>query len=149
MRSPNLIPTDQHHPPPRRPDDALPPAGGVLYQRHPGRARSNDFNGAQGRNRTTDTAIFSRMLYQLSYLGIGDDSRYSMPRGRSSSAGGIGRWLIVTLVLRSRDPIHAGQPAPEIDVGAAAAAKRRLARVGRLATNRADELGIRHPTSPG
>jgi hypothetical protein len=28
------------------------------------------FNGAQGRNRTTDTAIFSRMLYQLSYLGV-------------------------------------------------------------------------------
>ena len=26
-------------------------------------------SGAQGRNRTTDTAIFSRMLYQLSYLG--------------------------------------------------------------------------------
>jgi hypothetical protein len=25
--------------------------------------------GAQGRDRTTDTAIFSRMLYQLSYLG--------------------------------------------------------------------------------
>ena len=25
--------------------------------------------GAQGRNRTTDTAIFNRMLYQLSYLG--------------------------------------------------------------------------------
>ena len=29
----------------------------------------NQKNGAQGRNRTTDTAIFSRMLYQLSYLG--------------------------------------------------------------------------------
>jgi hypothetical protein len=28
------------------------------------------FYGAQGRNRTTDTAIFSRMLYQLSYLGM-------------------------------------------------------------------------------
>lgn len=28
-------------------------------------------SGAQGRNRTADTAIFSRMLYQLSYLGIG------------------------------------------------------------------------------
>jgi hypothetical protein len=28
-------------------------------------------DGAQGRNRTTDTAIFSRMLYQLSYLGAG------------------------------------------------------------------------------
>src|SRR6476619_4757487 len=27
-------------------------------------------SGAQGRDRTTDTAIFSRMLYQLSYLGI-------------------------------------------------------------------------------
>ena len=30
-----------------------------------------DGDGAQGRNRTTDTAIFSRMLYQLSYLGAG------------------------------------------------------------------------------
>ena len=29
-----------------------------------------DSYGAQGRDRTTDTAIFSRMLYQLSYLGI-------------------------------------------------------------------------------
>ena len=26
--------------------------------------------GAQGRNRTTDTRIFSPLLYQLSYLGI-------------------------------------------------------------------------------
>ena len=26
--------------------------------------------GAQGRNRTTDTVIFSHVLYQLSYLGI-------------------------------------------------------------------------------
>ncbi len=35
-------------------------------------------NGAQGRDRTTDTAIFSRMLYQLSYLGT------------SLAAGGLG-----------------------------------------------------------
>ena len=28
-------------------------------------------NGAQGRNRTTDTVIFSHVLYQLSYLGSG------------------------------------------------------------------------------
>ena len=28
-------------------------------------------NGARGRSRTADTAIFSRMLYQLSYPGIG------------------------------------------------------------------------------
>jgi len=26
--------------------------------------------GAQGRNRTTDTRIFSPLLYRLSYLGI-------------------------------------------------------------------------------
>lgn len=34
-------------------------------------------DGAQGRNRTTDTAIFSRVLYQLSYLGqqLGDAQR--------------------------------------------------------------------------
>jgi hypothetical protein len=31
--------------------------------------RTGKANGAQGRDRTTDTAIFSRMLYQLSYLG--------------------------------------------------------------------------------
>ncbi len=31
--------------------------------------------GAQGRNRTTDTVIFSHVLYQLSYLGF----RSSMP----------------------------------------------------------------------
>jgi hypothetical protein len=42
-------------------------------------------NGAQGRNRTTDTAIFSRMLYQLSYLGIRTGGRpYPMPTTRSS-----------------------------------------------------------------
>ncbi len=29
-------------------------------------------NGARGRSRTADTAIFSRMLYQLSYPGTGD-----------------------------------------------------------------------------
>ena len=32
-------------------------------------------DGAQGRDRTTDTAIFSRMLYQLSYLGISATGR--------------------------------------------------------------------------
>ena len=28
-----------------------------------------DLDGAQGRNRTTDTRIFNPLLYQLSYLG--------------------------------------------------------------------------------
>jgi hypothetical protein len=37
--------------------------------------------GAQGRNRTTDTAIFSRMLYQLSYLGA--------PKRRAAADGGL------------------------------------------------------------
>ena len=27
-------------------------------------------NGGEGQNRTGDTTIFSRMLYQLSYLGM-------------------------------------------------------------------------------
>ena len=31
--------------------------------------RAPDGYGAQGRNRTTDTVIFSHVLYQLSYLG--------------------------------------------------------------------------------
>jgi hypothetical protein len=30
-----------------------------------------NFFGAQGRDRTTDTVIFSHVLYQLSYLGAG------------------------------------------------------------------------------
>jgi hypothetical protein len=34
-------------------------------------------NGAQGRDRTTDTAIFSRMLYQLSYLGTSGVQKHS------------------------------------------------------------------------
>src|ERR1700754_1181504 len=38
--------------------------------------------GAQGRNRTTDTAIFSRMLYQLSYLGV-------LRAQRGQRAGGL------------------------------------------------------------
>jgi hypothetical protein len=40
-------------------------------------------NGAQGRNRTTDTVIFSHVLYQLSYLGAGPAQKdRSARRGR-------------------------------------------------------------------
>ena len=35
-----------------------------------GRSKGENRNGAQGRDRTTDTAIFNRMLYQLSYLAL-------------------------------------------------------------------------------
>ena len=43
-------------------------------------------NGAQGRDRTTDTAIFSRMLYQLSYLGTSEAKGLGAPV--YSQAGG-------------------------------------------------------------
>jgi hypothetical protein len=40
-------------------------------------------NGGQGRNRTTDTRIFSPLLYQLSYLAAGSEGRVlDRPRGR-------------------------------------------------------------------
>ena len=47
------------------------------------------WNGAQGRNRTTDTVIFSHVLYQLSYLGgwrrRGAARAYKRPRRALSS----------------------------------------------------------------
>jgi hypothetical protein len=42
--------------------------------------------GAQGRNRTTDTVIFSHVLYQLSYLG----SRRRRNAGAAETYGHIG-----------------------------------------------------------
>jgi hypothetical protein len=48
-------------------------------------------DGAQGRNRTTDTVIFSHVLYQLSYLGgwrrRGAARAYKRPRRALSSLG--------------------------------------------------------------
>ncbi len=48
--------------------------------------------GAQGRNRTTDTVIFSHVLYQLSYLGFARPQRGLRPyrgvRLQMSSDGG-------------------------------------------------------------
>jgi hypothetical protein len=38
--------------------------------REEGPASLGSGDGAQGRNRTTDTVIFSHVLYQLSYLGF-------------------------------------------------------------------------------
>jgi hypothetical protein len=42
-------------------------------------------DGAQGRNRTTDTCIFSAVLYQLSYLG-------AEPAGHLRRREVIGGW---------------------------------------------------------
>lgn len=45
-------------------------------------------NGAQGRTRTTDTRIFSPLLYQLSYLGT-DHLRLSRRSRMRISEGGV------------------------------------------------------------
>ena len=66
-------------------------------------------DGAQGRNRTTDTAIFSRMLYQLSYLGRSRRNRKS-PTSRRVIVGRGGAVyrpeaeLSTILRRRSRQP---------------------------------------------
>ena len=56
-------------------------------------------NGAQGRDRTTDTAIFSRMLYQLSYLGILEDPK-ALASGR--------------FIERSDAPVHPASPSASL-----------------------------------
>jgi hypothetical protein len=43
----------------------------VFRRKNRDSSKTADPNGAQGRNRTTDTVIFSHVLYQLSYLGAG------------------------------------------------------------------------------
>ena len=45
-----------------------------------GRSRTLE-DGAQGRDRTTDTVIFSHVLYQLSYLGLSASAEASAYRG--------------------------------------------------------------------
>ena len=62
--------------------------------------------GAQGRNRTTDTAIFSRMLYQLSYLGTPE-----RPRALALEAREIAHpraWINPS----NRHPLQAVSPVP-------------------------------------
>ncbi len=56
---------------------------GVKGGKNRGRSKPDLRHGAQGRNRTTDTAIFSRMLYQLSYLGR------SLAGKKARRAGGL------------------------------------------------------------
>src|SRR6266550_2545372 len=51
--------------------------GGVARTEKNGGERSV---GAQGRNRTTDTVIFSHVLYQLSYLGAAPTGGGGSPR---------------------------------------------------------------------
>jgi hypothetical protein len=51
-------------------------------------------NGAQGRNRTADTVIFSHVLYQLSYLGI--------PAGAESGGAYKGASPSLSIALREK-----------------------------------------------
>lgn len=65
-------------------------------------SQAPEFNGAEGRNRTADTGIFSPLLYRLSYLGThpyglgkSGDAYGTAGRGLSSAlmpgAGRVGR----------------------------------------------------------
>ena len=45
---------------------------------------ANEKNGAQGRNRTSDTRIFSPLLYQLSYLGTRLPTGFDRPEWRGA-----------------------------------------------------------------
>ena len=105
-----------------------------------------DLSGAQSRNRTSDTRIFNPLLYQLSYPGTFAAGRVSPFGGRviRQAGGAVQRVLLifsrlVRLLRAGRglvqiggvfvvnrlgwDGICARQPAPQIDIGAAARAE--------------------------
>jgi hypothetical protein len=97
--------------------------------------------GAQGRNRTTDTVIFSHVLYQLSYLGAVPDGRGLIAkkhdpvqrRSRSLRLGVVLRGL-VGVVGRPYSVVLL-QPSPEVDDRAPPRAERPVLRDRRLAAN--------------
>ena len=64
-----------------------------------GRGKRRRKGGAQGRNRTADTRIFSPLLYQLSYLGdrqVSEAARKIPQAATLASAGGkrFSAWII-------------------------------------------------------
>ena len=73
----------------------------LLHRKGPERKTTNivenqSIDGAQGRDRTTDTAIFSRMLYQLSYLGTSANPRTGVGERR--------------FIVRPGSPVHHASP---------------------------------------
>ena len=73
-----------------------------------------DFHGGQGRNRTTDTRIFSPLLYQLSYLAaFGEGRVLDRSRGRPSS-NLEAKLLIQGGIPQGRLPPEAPRPAPRL-----------------------------------
>ena len=110
-----------------------------------GRLLLTAHNGAQGRSRTTDTAIFSRMLYQLSYLGAGESGVISpRRRGVQPSSSTLGQFaarrILVQFGRRARDGVGAVEPAAEIDVSATGRTERPIA--GDLSRTVADGAGL-------
>ncbi len=114
-----------------------------------------DLNGAQSRNRTSDTRIFNPLLYQLSYLGTlwwpGDTiGRRGCPEGLGGNLGAASqdmsvrawrvRWHIcraVILICGDRYGIAFIQPTPQINVGTTARAERPVGRSRGLGADRA------------
>src|SRR5262245_56198481 len=127
---------------------------------------NSTLDGAQGRDRTTDTVIFSHVLYQLSYLGAenppggGRESggRYRgserhcperRPGAHCDESPAIARSIapvvrraiaahpILVFLLLARHRVDAGQPAIEVDVGAALGTERPELIRDRLGADRA------------
>src|SRR5690606_27566924 len=67
-------------------------------------------NGAQGRNRTTDTRIFSPLLYRLSYLGLVSARIGSSRESCGGEAGYSTTFAPVQHPGRNRDRILRGLP---------------------------------------
>ena len=44
----------------------------IRAAKRPDHSKGPGLSGAKGQNRTADTAVFSRVLYRLSYLGVGE-----------------------------------------------------------------------------
>jgi hypothetical protein len=91
-------------------------------------------SGASGRDRTTDTAIFSRMLYQLSYRGIRAAKKTAVsgapPIGKGKAACPAPNSVLLRPFFgqigvsgRPGHPVSLTQPLQQITVLAALAAK--------------------------
>src|SRR6476659_2946130 len=130
--------------------------------------------GAQGRDRTTDTRIFSPLLYQLSYLGLcgafpGLRAKRGLPRAKALAyrksalpcrgAGAKSSILRLFVALRchtlARHDVAASEPAAEVFVGAGPATEGTVVLDGGLAADRASRalrafrpLGL-HPFGSG
>ena len=95
-------------------------------------------DGAQGRNRTADTVIFSHVLYQLSYLG--PQSKLEGLAGSASLTVVVASVHPAKIGLVRRRPgnaIAVAQPFQEVAILAALAAERRMIGGGGPAAERA------------